>query len=523
LRGEGIALLKDTIVDNLETPALAPLHIDYAELEESIRAFEGFLTQHHIDTGLPQRTTAIKILENDPDILKVAQADGRHSEVSRIAHDAERRCAADTESFIMERRYAYLKGLATECVRRHLTIHQRFTISDKIDKVVTNRFIGIPIFLGFMYGLFSLVFVVGEPMVNAIDRSFEFLAGRAAELIATAGLPAWCMSLVSDGIIAGVGSVLVFLPYILLLFLGITFLEHSGYLARAAFIMDRVMHALNLHGKSFIPMLLGFGCNIPAILATRTLESEKDRIITVLIVPLMSCSARLPVYTLFAAALFPRHRGLVVFSLYLLGVVLAVIMARIFKKVLFKGESSALVMELPPYRLPNIKHLAVHMWLMAWLFIKKAGTVIFAAVIVLWILASLPAGVEYGSPESIIGGIGRHLAPLFKPAGFGFWQAGVALVSGIVAKEVVVGTLGTLYGAEGAGLTAVLQQQFTPLSGYAFLVMTLIYIPCIAAIAVIRQETNWRWAGVAVGYTLALGWMVSVGVYQIGSALGFGP
>jgi len=364
--------------------------------------------------------------------------------------------------------------------------------------------------------LFTLVFRVGDPFAAAIEHGIAFLGQGSAALIVRAGLPAWFGSLVADGIFSGVGSVIVFLPYIILLYLGISFLQASGYLARAAFIMDRIMHALGLHGKSFIPMLLGFGCSIPGIMAARTLASPKDRIITILILPLMSCSARLPVYTLFAAALFPRHQGLVVFSLYLLGIVMAIVMARVLKGVFFKGESSPLVMELPPYRWPQMRMVAEQTLVQAYYFVRKAGTIIFLFVLLTWALASLPFGVGYASEQSLIGQIGKLIAPIFSPAGFGFWQAAVALCLGVMAKEVVIGTLGTLYGVQEAGLGTILTQHFTPLSGYAFLVMTALYIPCVATIATIRKETNWKWATVAVIYTLSLGWLVSVLIYQVG-------
>jgi ferrous iron transport protein B len=251
-------------------------------------------------------------------------------------------------------------------------------------------------------------------------------------------------------------------------------------------------------------------------MATRTLESRKDRILTILVNPLMSCSARLPIYTLFAGAFFARRQGLVVFSLYFMGIVLAVAVARGFKSVFFKHEVAPLIIELPPYRLPQFKGMLVHMWERASLFLKKAGTIILAGVVIIWLLASLPVGVEYASKESVIGKLGSMAAPLLKPAGFGFWQAAVALAFGIVSKEVVVGTLGTLYGVEGEGLKSVILKHFTPLSAYAFMVMSLIYIPCIAAIATIRRETNWKWAGLAVGYSLILGWVLATLIYQVG-------
>jgi ferrous iron transport protein B len=367
-----------------------------------------------------------------------------------------------------------------------------------------------------MWLVFQLVFTLGGPLSDGINAGMGWLGEFAFSGIDRSGGPKWLSSLVSDGIISGIGSVLVFLPNIMLLFLAIAILEASGYMARAAFVMDRFMHALGLHGKSFIPMLIGFGCNIPGIMATRTLESEKDRILTILVNPLMSCSARLPIYTLFAGAFFAENQGWVVFSLYLMGILLAILVARILKSLFFRGAVAPLIMELPPYRLPTTKGILIHMWERSGLFLKKAGTIIFIGVVLIWLLASLPLGVEYASQESFIGRLGSFLAPLLKPAGFGFWQAGVALLFGILAKEVVVGTFGTLYGAEEAGLTHVIQGIFTPLSAYAFMVMSLIYIPCIAAIATIKRETNWRWTFIAVGYSLLLGWLLAVGTYQIG-------
>ena len=514
--GEGIQEIKDKIIENLGNKSNT-LKIDYGELEKSISSLEDFLEKRDGNIDLSRRALAIKILENDQDILKKLEHSDYFKEILEMYHNIEAKFSEDLETFIIEKRYAYLKGVVKECTDKSFTLEERITLSDKIDRIVTNRIGGIPIFLMFMYLLFSMVFKIGDPLVGLVDGFFGLLSEKASLLIEFLGLPPWFASFISDGIISGVGSVLVFLPYILLLFLGISFLEDTGYLARAAFIMDKVMHSLGLHGKSFIPMLLGFGCNIPGIMATRTLESNKDRILTILILPLMSCSARLPVYTLFAGALFPKNQGLVVFSLYILGIVLSIIMAKLFKSLFFKGETTPLVMEIPPYRLPKLKNILLHMWSKSVIFIKKAGTIIFIAVIFIWALASLPVGVEYASEQSIIGRIGEFLAPVFKPAGFGFWQAAVALIFGILAKEVVVGTMGTLYGVGEEGLSSIIQQQFTPLSGYAFLLMILIYIPCIAALATIKRETNWKWTGIAVFYTFLLGWFLSVIVYQFGS------
>jgi Fe2+ transport system protein B len=387
----------------------------------------------------------------------------------------------------------------------------------------TNRYLGIPLFLLAMWVVFQFTFTVGDPLIGWIEDFFEFLGGATGPWLEGLGVSSLISSLVVDGIIAGVGSVLVFFPNIFLLFFAISLLEDSGYMARAAYIMDRFMHTLGLHGKSFIPLLIGFGCNVPAIMATRTLENKRDRMITILINPLMSCTARLPVYILFTAAFFSAHQGLVVFSLYLLGLVLAVLMGMLFKRFLFKGETSHFVMELPPYRVPTLKGTLIHMWERGSIFIRKAGTIIFATVVLIWVLSSLPWGVEYASQESILGHIGSFVAPIFSPAGFGNWEAAVALIFGILAKEVVVGTLGVIYSVEGAGLTSVIAQYWTPLAAYAFMVMTLIYIPCIAVIGVIKRETNsWGWTGFAVGYSLVLGWLMAVLIYQVGMLFGLG-
>ncbi|MDI7261961.1 MAG: ferrous iron transport protein B, partial [Thermodesulfobacteriota bacterium] len=488
-KGEGIEELKEAIVNGLKKKRDS-FRIDYGEdIEMEIDRLEKRVSI----SGYPSRWVAIKLLEGDREILEMAMREGEAIESQTV--DSKKRLEEhlgyDLETALVEKRYAFLSGLIKESVSKKYDLIERLDISDRIDRILVNRYLGIPIFLGMMWLVFQSVFTLGGPLSDGIDALMGWLGESASAGIGSLGGSKWLSSLVSDGIISGVGSVLVFLPNILLLFLAIAILEASGYMARAAFVMDRFMHALGLHGKSFIPMLMGFGCNIPGIMAARTMESEKDRILTILVNPLMSCAARLPIYTLFAGAFFAENQGWVVFSLYLLGIILAIIVARIFKGLFFGGEVSPLIMELPPYRMPTIKGVLIHMWERGGLFLRKAGTIIFLGVILIWLLASLPFGVEYASKESFIGQLGSSFSPLFKPAGFGFWQAGVALLFGILAKEVVVGTFGTLYGVEEAGLKEVILTHFTPLSAYAFMVMSLIYIPCIAAIATIKRETNW--------------------------------
>ena len=409
----------------------------------------------------------------------------------------------EAETVIADARYGFISGLMKDVLKKPAI--ERLTFSDRIDKVVLNRWLGIPLFLAILYGVFQFTFVVSVPFMDWIDEGFGWLAEQAS------GIGGWGGSLLADGIIGGLGSVLVFVPVIFLLYIALSILEDSGYLARAAFVMDRLMHKIGLHGRSFVPMMLGFGCNVPAIMATRTIENPKDRLVTILVNPMMSCGARLPIYALFAAAFFTAHQGLVVFSMYGIGIVLAILLAWLFRKRLITGESGHFVMELPPYRLPTITGVAVHMWERGRVFLARAGTIIFSIVMLIWLL-------DYtGALEPI----GRAIAPIFSPAGFGQWQAAVTLIFGVLAKEVVVGTFGTLFaGAEelgGLGNVIGFELGWTPLIAFSFMVMSLVYVPCMAVIAVIRRETNsWKWPGFVIGYTLVLGWILATLIYQIG-------
>jgi ferrous iron transport protein B len=523
-RGTGIDGLKRLIHDIRYDTQPAGFTISYGpDLEAAIGRLAAAIEQHAPVSGVSARWRAIKLLEGDVGQLAELRGDAGDRvrvELERLKSELERKYGYDVETAIVERRYGFLNGLVKECTRRHPGFTSRLDMTEAIDRVVTNRWVGIPIFLVLIWATFQLVFTVGAPLSGVLGEFFHWLGGASRSWLASSGAPGWLGSLLSDGLIDGVGAVLVFVPNIMILFLIITLLEDSGYMARAAFVMDRFMHLLGLHGKSFIPMIIGFGCNVPAIMATRTLESRKDRILTVLINPLMSCSARLPVYILFTGAFFTRQRGLVVFSLYLLGIVLAVLVARLFKWVFFREEVAPLIMELPPYHVPALRSVLAHMWDRSWLFVRKAGTVIALAVVAVWLLASLPWGTPYASATSLIGRIGSVLAPVLRPAGFGYWWAAASLLAGVVAKEIVVSTMATIHGVGPQGLVGVVRDQFTPASAYAFMVMSLIYIPCIASIAAIRRETNWRWASLAVGYTLVLGWLAAVAVYQVGRLLG---
>lgn len=419
----------------------------------------------------------------------------------------------DAEFVIADSRYGFISGLLQESLKRPSV--EQVTFTDRVDKVLLNRVIGIPIFLLLLLGIFEITFTLSAPLMNWIGDGFDWLGKMVLGIP-----PDWFGSLLGDGIIAGMGAVLSFVPPIFLLFICLTLLEDCGYMARAAFVMDRVMHRVGLHGRSFIPMILGFGCSVPGIMSARTIDNTRDRITTIMITPLMSCGARLPIYTLLAAAFFSAYQGLIVFSFYIIGAALALIIALMLRRTVLAGPSAHFVMELPPYRRPTIKGVAIHTWERGREFLIRAGTIIFIAVICLWFLASMPWGVEYGSSESWIGKIGSFIAPIFIPCGFGDWQASVGLLLGILAKEAVVGTFGVLFGADEGALGDIMASQlgWTPLVAYAFMAFVLIYMPCVATIAVIKRETNsWRWPAFAAVYTIALAWIVATLIYQIGS------
>ncbi len=495
------------------------------ELEEHISGLQEFVKK---TVKLPKkyepRWIALKLLEDDKEVDRKIRAlqggDKVLEEAETETSHLKKVFGGEVDQVVAEARYGFIAGLVKECVKK--TPLSKRVLSDLLDEITMHDLIGIPIFLGMMFLLFQFTFVLGEPLAGLIDAFFSWVSGQTAVALGAIAAPDWLASLVVDGIIAGVGSVIVFIPYIFLLFFILSLMQDSGYMARAAFIMDNVMHKIGLHGKSFIPMIVGFGCNVPAVMATRTLETKKDRLLTILLIPFMSCAARLPVYVLFVGAFFPHHRGLVLFSLYLLGIVLAILAGLVFKRLFFKGLSTPFVMELPPYRMPTLSGALIHMWERGKIFIKNAGTIIFVMVVAIWFLSNLPFGVEYASQESVIGAVGTAIAPVFAPLGFGTWQAAVSLLFGVAAKEVVIGTFGTVYGVGEAGLTIVLQNSFTPLSAYAFLVFVLLYVPCMATLAVMRRETkSWRWPLFVAAYTTGVAWVMAFLVYQGGLLLGF--
>jgi ferrous iron transport protein B len=521
----GFNELMKTVLEVSKSPNNVSGRIEYGpEISEHVEQLEDIINKNISIINAPSSWTALKLLEEDKEVVKKIEESQNGpkvlSEVKKTQKHLNDVFGDDVDAAVTDARYGFIAGLIQESVEKPKI--DKVTRSDLIDRVIINKYLGLPIFLLIMWLTFEITFTVGAPFQDLIDAGFSWLGGTISAHLGDG----FISSLLVDGVIGGVGGVAVFIPMIFLLFLMLSILEDSGYMARAAFVMDKIMHKLvGLHGKSFIPMILGFGCCVPGIMATRTLENEKDRFLTMLIVPFMSCSARLPVYALFVAAFFSAYQGWVLFSIYLLGIVVAILVASLFKKTLFKGMSSPFVMELPPYRLPTVKGALIHMWERGYLFIRKMGTVILAFSILIWILSSLPVGVEYASQGSITGHLGTAIAPVFAPLGFGDWQSSVALIFGFFAKEVVVSTFGSLYsvGDDGGALSAALQGTFTPLTGYAFMVFVLLYIPCLATFTAIRRETNsWKWPLFSAGFSLVIAWVAAFIIYHSGLLLGFG-
>jgi len=523
--GTGVNNLIDEIIKAKQNPIDSSKKLVYGyELKEHVKEISN---QVEIDSKLldvPSSWTAMKLLENDEVITEKVQNSnyatqilGKSKKVKKHLRDIFNE---NSEEIIANARYGFIDGLIKEAVDKPKI--EKPTTSDKIDNIVTNRILGLPIFLIIMYLVFQFTFTIGTPLQDLIDTGFGMLGDA---ITATLG-SGFLTSFLVNGIIGGVGGVLTFLPIIFLLFFALSILEDSGYLARAAFVMDKIMHKLTgLHGKSFIPMVLGFGCCVPGVMATRTLDNDRDRITTMLITPFMSCSARLPVYALFTAVFFAAYQGEVTFSLYLLGIIIAIIVALIFKKTIFKGLSSPFVMELPTYKIPTLKGVLIHTWERGVIFLKKAGTIIFALSVIVWILSSLPVGVDYGTQASLTGQIGTFIAPIFTPLGWGSWQPSVAVLFGVLAKEVVVSTFSSLFGVAetGVALNSAIAGIFTPLSAYSFMAFVLLYMPCFATFATIKRETNgWKWPLVSAGMSCGIAYIVAFIIFQGGMLLGLG-
>ncbi len=576
-RREGIEELLAQAIALAESEALPPQkrRVRYTQdIETAVASLKGLMeSQDGLTPGYNMRWAAIKLLEDDH-IIKQRLLEKAGDAATPVLNEAERlrrqladRYDDEPEIVMTDERYGFIAGIMREV--QTAAPFQRVDMSRNIDLVLTNRFIGFPIFIFFIWAMFQMTFSLGAYPMAWIEAGVEGI-GR---LLAFWLPPSLLRDLVIDGIVSGVGSVVVFLPNILILFFCISLFEDTGYMARAAFLMDRIMHLIGLHGKSFIPMLMGFGCNVPAVMAARTLESEKDRILTILVTPFMSCSARLPVYLVLAGTFFAARAGTVIFGIYLLGIITAMVSGRLFRKSLLRGQDAPFVMELPPYRVPMAKSLTIHMWDRSKLFLRKMGGVILVGSVIVWALSAFPRQVtyrtDYGAlhqavvdryeariaeaPQaqqalltaerdgrlnalrrarraehtelSYLGRIGKFIEPVFRPMGID-WRGGVALLSGVVAKEIVVSTMGVLYAAEsadenalGRALTAA---GMTPLSAAAMMVFVLLYVPCLATVAAVRREAGNGWMAFSVLYSTGLAWLMGVVIYQGGRLIGLG-
>ncbi|HHV25921.1 ferrous iron transport protein B [Anaerosalibacter bizertensis] len=517
----GIDDLVKEAIDFMGREKTSQNKIDYGkDIDLEINRLKEVIENANLNTGYPSEWIAIKLLEGDEYISKII--DKNILNIAQKSSDTIAVAAMEPELIIVDKRYEFIGNIVNKAVKKPK--EEVITKSDKIDKVLTHKWFGLPIFALIMLAVYQLTFAIGEDILQeGLNAGMEALTEAIEGFLISVNAPELLTAFITDGILGGVGAVVEFVPLIMVLYLLLGILEDSGYMARAAYVMDRIMRSVGLHGKTFISMLVGVGCNVPGIMATRTLDSKKDRMIAILINPFISCGARLPIYLVFISAFFPKHKALILFSIYAFGFLVAIIMGKIFSKTLFEGESSYFVMELPPYRIPTLKGTLLNMWDKVSSFLKRAGTVIFAVVTVLWVLSVLPYGVEPYSEASILGKIGTFIAPIFKPAGFGTWQASVGLFAGIVAKEAVVATLGMVYAGveEGAKLISAVQGAFTPLSAISFMAMTLLYTPCAAVIGTIKRETNsTKWAAFTAFYTFAIGWIVSVLIFQIGRLFG---
>ncbi|RLD72478.1 MAG: ferrous iron transport protein B [Bacteroidetes bacterium] len=575
-RGKGIFRLLNHVIRVFENedPDIRHIHINYGEeIEHSVQRLQELirltpsLTDHY-----SSRFISLKLLERDDNCAYLISEADNFIEIQDRAREENQRISKlfreETDTLITDARYGFVAGALKETMKKS-GADPGFSRSQRIDKILTHKYLALPIFLGFLWLMFHATFTLGNYPMAWIERGVEML-GQLIQANLSEGI---FRDMLVDGIIGGVGGVIVFLPNILILFFFISLMEDTGYMARTAFIMDKVMHLIGLHGKSFIPLIMGFGCNVPAIMATRTLENRNDRLLTMLIIPFMSCSARLPVYVLVAGAIFPTKAGNVIFMLYLIGIVFSMLMSILFKKTLFKNSEAPFVMELPIYRNPGIRVILRHMWTKGAHYLKKMGGVILVASLVIWALGYFPRNVEYtrdyqelitleqekGTEQaetqvallslqmeserqqhSYIGRLGMAIEPVIRPLGFD-WKMGISLVTGFVAKEIVVSTMGVLYQGDPDGVegSASLQERireevytegpkagasvFTPLTGISFLLFVLFYLPCVAVIAAVGREAgNWKWAAFVLFYTTVIAWTASFVVNQLGTLLQLG-
>ena len=557
--GAGIGDLFNKIIEVFEgrDTKTRHIHVNHGhELEQHIKTLRTELYEHGFSDSLSTRFLSIKLLENDKQLEQYTaerDPDGSVLEMrNRIAEEFKKHSGRrlvdkdisnghqvgveaehqDIESAITDAKYAFVRGALAECYVKNekSTLHAH---TDKIDAVVTHRWLGYPVFLVVMFITFFCTFAVGQYPMDWLEALFNWFG----DLVGSAMSEGPLRSLLVDGIIAGVGSVMVFLPNILILYLFISFMEDSGYMARAAFIMDKLMHRMGLHGKSFIPMIMGFGCNVPAIMATRTIEDRKSRLLTMLVIPMMSCSARIPVYVILVSAFFSQYAAFVLTGLYLLGMIMAVLMAKLFSRFFVKGDSLPFVMELPPYRMPTAKAVLRHTWEKGKEYLKKMATIILGASIIVWALSYFPTNDnrQLQAENSYMAKIGKAIEPAMRPCGFD-WRQSVSLLAGVGAKEVVASTMAVVYATSGdeaamleedieseeneSRISELVRNNMTPLSAASMLLFILLYMPCVSTVVAIKNESGkWKWALFTVAYTIGLAWIVSTLFFQIGSLL----
>ena len=572
-KGKGLVDLFQKIVEvhHDEEPIVRKVDINYGfEIEKAITQISEKIdleANKMVTDKYSPRYLSIKLLEEDKHTDYILRACENYDEIRALGDKRidllSKRCDENSENLITDAKYGFIAGALKETfVPGAIGRRQR---TETIDQILTHKVFGFPIFIFFMWLMFQATFTLGSYPMDWIDAGVNWLSQTVSNIMPDGSLK----DLLVDGIIGGVGGVIIFLPNIVILFFFISLMEDTGYMARASFIMDKLMHKIGLHGKSFIPLVMGFGCNVPAVMATRTLENRNDRLLTMLIIPFMSCSARLPVYVLLISAFFPSNQGLVLFSIYFIGILMAVLVGLLFKKVFFKKKEVPFVMELPPYRVPTLRNTSVHMWSKSVQYLRKMGGVILVASILIWALGYYPQHVEYTQDydamieqvqassmdktvkaeqiselqiskqseqqeNSYIGRLGHAIEPVIRPLGFD-WKIGVSILTGLAAKEIVVSTMGVLYHAgnevdeNSETLLSRLQSQmhvsgknagdfvFSPLVAYVMMIFVLIYFPCVAVIAAIRKESNWKWAVFTMVYTTGIAYVVSLIVYQVGS------
>lgn len=523
--GKGCDRLLESLTEESTTENM-PLQIPYGEvLEDYISKLIELLPS----TSHSPRWMALQFFEGNSAIATKLASYIDEQKLVSLREEAEQAVAIQHNvrllpQFIRQQRGIFIASILRQCVTH--THSNTIGLSEKIDRIVTNRYLGLPIFVLFMYLTFKLTFEwIGSPLSDLLDG---FISGILKDWLSTGldalGVAEFIKSVLLDGALAGVGGVLVFIPQIFMLFLIISFIEDSGYMARIATVMDKLMEAIGLNGKAFIPMIIGFGCNVPGIMAARSIEQPKERMLTILLSPLMSCSARLSVYSLFIGTFFDDNQALVALSLYFLGIVVALLLAKLFSSTILKQKESMFVVELPPYRIPQWRTLSRSTWEKGKGFIRKAGTFIFGGSVVIWLLGySGPGGWNVNMNDSFLAMIGGVIAPLLDPLGFGNWQAGAALITGFLAKEVVVSTMNIIYIAPDMDtLQGMIANYFTPLQAYSFMAFILLYVPCLATVGVIRKETNsWRWTLFSIVYALIVAYLISLIIITVGHLLGF--